>query len=272
MRVALGRRDDRAPLLVVLLADPVGRPPHDDVARAGHPKKQGFEVVRGGREVLADGEERAALADLAQRDVEDEAREERLGLVGPEPVRALALVYDEHLGDERRVVGRVRRARTDEVERVEPTAPDGAALLRLVEQPVRGEPERVERDDVVAEHASTVAGREREVLALRVGHEDGAGVVQQVRDDGPDALAGPRRGDGKRVPWPVVAEKRARPPSFGVPPPCSLGSGPSQDEAPLCLTEPACVAPRRRPVAPRGLEWRRDRQRGHERERDQPAE
>ena len=209
--------------------------------------------------------------------IEHEPAQERLGLVGPELVAAVVAVHDEHLGQERRVVGRVERPLADQVERVESAVPDGAPTDRT-EQAGVGEPERVERDDVVAEHAGPVARGQREVLALGVGDQDRAGVVEQVRHDGPDALAGARRRDGEHVARPVVAKKRAglplsvpRRPIDGV---AGLGGrppSPAQDESASGLDEGSTLAPRRRPVR-RRRRGRAGRGRDHQqRERQEPA-
>ena len=254
MRVALRRRHDGAPLAVVLLVDPVAGAAHDGVGRALHLLHRRLEARRIEREQLADGQERAPLAGLAQRDVEDEACEERLRLVGPEAVVAASTVLDdEHLGDARRVVRGVGRALADEAERVEPAALD-CPLPYPPEQLVRREPKRVERDHAVAEHARAVARREHEVLALRVRHDDRAGMVQEVRDDRADALARARRGDGEHVARAVVAEqrrllgRRARRDLAGL---RWRASPPPQHEPLGRVREHVARAPRGRPVCRR---------------------
>ena len=199
-------------LPLVFLVHPVARPADGGVAlHRPHVGDDAVELVLAQREQVAHRQQRAALAPLPHGDVEHEPAQERLGLVGPELVAAVVAVHDEHLGDERRVVGRVERPLADEVERVEGAVPDGAPTDRA-EQAGVSEPERIERDDVVAKHAGPVARGQREVLALGVGDQDRAGVVEQVRHDGPDALAGARRRDGEHVARPVVAQERTGPP------------------------------------------------------------
>ena len=178
------------------------------------PTHRDQEVVEGvgrEREQFADVGERPLGADAREGDVEHEARQERLRLVVPERALRPALLWDdEHVGDHGRVVGRVRARAVDEVERVERgTRP---LTFGLGEPEAVREPERVEPDDAVPEPLAPVCSRQREVLALRVRHDDRAAVVQEVRDDGADALACPRRGDRQEVAWPVVAEERPRPP------------------------------------------------------------
>ena len=91
-------------------------------------------------------------------------------------------------------------------------------------------------------------------------------MVEEVRDNGPDAFPGPRRRDGQRVAWAVVPEERsnrrpASPPLFA-----------SEDEATGALAEVSAVPPRGGPVTPRRPEGRRSGKRGHEPEREEPAE
>ena len=160
--------------------------------------------------------------------------------------------------------GPLRSTRTDEIEGVQPADLNAPRSPRSLQEASGRESERVERDDAVPQGLGSPAGRDREVLALRVRHQDGAGVVEEVRDDGADPLPGPRGGDGQDVARPVVAQERTRP---GPPSPLL----PTQDE-PALGPEGAPVVPLGCPVAPRGPERAGRRERGDEPERDKAAE
>lgn len=83
--MALGGREDAGGLAAVLAAVAVGGAGDEAAGRGGalHPLEEGREGVRGGRQVLAQDCQRAALRRFLRGDVEEDTGDEGLGFLVP---------------------------------------------------------------------------------------------------------------------------------------------------------------------------------------------
>ncbi len=150
-----------------------------------HGRQGGSQVVgRGGDDAAQLGH--GASLDGQTGDVDQQAAQQLAGGVGPVGVRFPALDGDQHVGE---AGGAADHVGGVGIEGVEPVQRVGG---------LAGDAEGIDQDDELAQLAAG-AGGDGEVLALEVQHEGGAGIGQQVGDDGADALAGPGRGAGQDV-------------------------------------------------------------------------
>ena len=196
--VALCRGEHARGLAVGLAEEAVGGA-GDQPAGAGallHQPEQRAEPVRRQGQVLAQGGEGAAVLGLVDGGEEDQAGEERLGLLVPVSIPGLARrVHDQGFSKRGGVLAEVEAVGREAGERI-----IGGGRQA-------GDAEGIEDMDRPEPGAGLVG--DPGVLALGVDDQHRAGYEQQVGDHGAHALAGPGGGEGQQMRGAVVAQQTA---------------------------------------------------------------
>ena len=198
--MALGRRQYARRLPTALAQMTIGGPCHETASALGflHDRQHFVEGLWGTGEHVAHGDEVAGARMPGTDDMEDDAGDQRLGLLVPVRLAGLARrIVDQSVGQQGGVLGQLQTVRIETVQRIE----GGGRHTR--------HPERVQHIDR-PEAAPRPHGDPR-ILTLGVNAEDRAVGGQQIGNNGADALARPGGRDGDQMLLPVIAQERTVP-------------------------------------------------------------